>query len=150
MIRFQTIFGLFLLIYTIRIDYSWPITTGVQMSDVFNIENRIEKLESEIKSLKTESKYLRKKALITPLIVLYNHVRDENLKSDNILFSLTIVTKDNKSTTFKKEQVIATNDEIERFSEPKWKHYCDINDIVEITFDNKSGGKHDYFTNKFD
>lgn len=149
MIRFQTIFGLFLLIYTIRIDYSWPITTGVQMSDVFKIENRIEKLESEIKSLKTESKYLRKKALITPLIVLYNHVRDENLKSEQPLFSLTIVTN-NKSKTFKKEQVIATNDEIERFSEPKWKHYCYINDITEITFDNKSGDKHDYFTNKFD
>jgi len=119
------------------------------MTDVFNIENRIEKLESEVKALKTESKYLRKKALITPLIVLYNHVRDENLKHDKTLFSLTIVTK-NKSKTFKKEQVIATNDEIETFSEPKWKHYCDINDITEITFDNKSGDKHDYFTNKFD
>lgn len=120
------------------------------MIDVFKIENRIEKLESEIKSLKTESKYLGKKALITPLIVLYNHVRDENLKSDQPPFSLTIITKNNKSRTFKTEQVIATNDEIEWFSEPKWKHYCDINDITEITFDNKSGDQHDYFTNKFD
>ncbi|MFC1536128.1 hypothetical protein ACFL4H_02020 [Candidatus Neomarinimicrobiota bacterium] len=120
------------------------------MSDVFNIENRIEKLESEVKSLKTESKYLRKKALITPLIVLYNHVRDENLKSDQPPFSLTIVTKNRKSITFKEEQVIATNDEIERHTETGWKHYCNINDIKEITFDNKSGGKHDYFTNKFD
>ena len=121
------------------------------MTDVFNIENRIEKLESEVKALKTESYYLRKKALITPLIVLYNHVRDENLKSDQPLFSLTIVTK-NKSKTFKNEQVIATNDEIEFFPEggKKWQHYCGINDIIEITFDNKSGGKNDYFTNMFD
>lgn len=124
------------------------------MSDVFNIENRIEKLESEIKSLKTESKYLRKKALITPLIVLYNHVRDENMKSDQLPFSLTIITKNNKSTTFKTEQVIATNEEIEKFADTDtdkgWQHHCDINDIAEITFDNWSGGKHDYFTNKFD
>ena len=120
------------------------------MRDVFNIENRIQKLESEIKSLKTESKYLRKKALITPLIVLYNHVCDENLKSDEPLFSLTIVTKNNKSTTFIKEQVIATNEEIETFKKEGWQHFCDINDIVKITFDNKSGGKHDYFTNEFD
>ena len=119
------------------------------MSDVFNIENRIEKLETEVKSLKTESNYLRKKALITPLIVLYNHVRDENLKSDQPLFSLTIVTKNNK-TTFQKEQVIATNEEIETFKKGGWQHYCGINDIIEITFDNKSGGKNDYFTNMFD
>lgn len=121
------------------------------MSDVFNIMNEIENLKSEINSLKSETKYLRKKALITPLIVLYNHVRDENIKNKSNKFSLSITTLKNQSKTFKIEQLISTNEEIEFFpvGGKKWQHHCDISEIKEITFSNNSDRKNDYFTNKF-
>ena len=110
------------------------------MADLFNILK-------EIEHLKTESKYLKKKAEITPLIALYNHVRGKNLENYNIVYSLTIFVNNKKLDTFMNDKIIALNDEV--YSETDQKKVCDIKDITKIEMVNTVDGKHKTYEYKF-
>ena len=120
------------------------------MSDVFNFSQQVEDLKKEIISIKIETKFLQKKAEVMPLILMYNHVRDKNLTNKKTLFSLTVYTKNNDPITFKREQIVATKDEIRTYTNFDWIHHCYIKDIVKIRFDNMDGGKEDYFEYEFE
>lgn len=125
------------------------------MSDVFNIENRIEKLESEIKSLKTESKYLKKKAEITPLIALFNHVRhqinkDKNTEDLYIVYTITFYTKEKKRYSYGFNKIIALNDSIHEHTDEELKKICDIDDVTKIELVSTYKDEHRLFEYKFD
>lgn len=150
MIRFQTISQLFLLNSYQKIEDSHLKLQESNMDDVFNLSKQIEDLKTEIKSLKTESKFLQKKAEVMPLILMYNHVRDKNLPNKKTLFSLSLYTKNNDPITFKREQIVATKDELRTYTDYKWIHHCYIKDITKIRFDNMDGGKEDYFEYELD
>ena len=110
------------------------------MSDLFNIIKDIEKL-------KADSEYLKKKAEITPLIALYNHVRGKNSENYNIVYSLTIFINNNKLGPFLNDKIIALNDEI--YSETDNKKVCDIKDITKIEMVNTVDGKHKTYDYNF-
>ena len=148
--RFQTIFRLFLLNSYQNIEDSHLKPQESNMGDVYNFSQQIEGLKSEIKSLKAESKYLQKKAEVMPLILMYNHVRDENLMNKTTFFSLTVYTNNADPVKFTREQIVATKDEIKSYTDFNWIHHCYIKDITKIRFDNMYGGKKDYFEYEFD
>ena len=110
------------------------------MSDLFNIIKDIEKL-------KADSEYLKKKAEITPLIALYNHVRGKNSENYNIVYSLTIFVNDKKLGPFLNDKILALNDEI--YSETNQKKICDIKDISKIEMVNTVDGKHKTYEYNF-
>jgi len=110
------------------------------MSDIFNILKDIDKL-------RTDSIYLKKKAEITPLVALYNHVRGKNLETNNIIFSLTIFVNNKKLEPFMTDKIIALNDEI--FSETNQKKVCDIKDITKIEMVNTVEGRHKTYEYEF-
>lgn len=110
------------------------------MSDLFNILKEIDKL-------KAESKYLKKKSEITPLIAIYNHVRGKNSENYNIVYSITIFVNNKKLDTFLNDKIIALNDEI--YSETDQKKFCDIKDITKIEMVNTVDGKHKTYEYNF-
>jgi hypothetical protein len=110
------------------------------MTDVFNIVK-------EINKLKAESKYLKKKSEITPLIATYNHVRGKNSDGYNIVYSLTIYVNNKKLETYLNDQIIALNDEI--FSITEDKKVCDIIDITQIELVQTVNGEDRFFEYNF-
>ena len=120
------------------------------MGDVLNFSQQLEELKSEIKNLKADSEYLKKKAEITPLIAIYNHVHGQNLNKEEIIVSMTITSNSDGSKYFKKNKVMAINNEIGTYTSNGWKRYFYINDVTEIKIINIINGKQKSFYYKFD
>ena len=120
------------------------------MTDVFNMSKQIEDLKIEIKALKTESKYIKKKTEITPLIALFNHVRGQNKEGEFIVFSITFYTKDKERYSYSLDKIIALDDSIHEHTDNGLKKICDIDDVtkVELVSDYKRNRR--LFEYKFD
>lgn len=120
------------------------------MMDVFNLSQQIEDLKSEIKVLKADSKYIKKKAEITPLIALFNHVRGQNKEGKSIVHTITFYTKEKERHSYGFDKIIALNDSIHEHTDSGLKKICDIDDItkVELVSDYKRIRK--LFEYKFD
>jgi len=120
------------------------------MEDVFNFSKELSELKAEVKSLKNDSKYLKKKAEITPLIALYNHVRGQNRKGEYIVFSITIFTKAKDRYSYKFEKIIALNDSIHEYQNDELNKVCDISDITTVELVSTIDGVRKAFEYKFD
>jgi hypothetical protein len=120
------------------------------MTDILNIINDVDKLKAEVQSLKSESKYLRKKSEITPLIALYNHIRGQNLEGDYIVFSITFYTKDKERHSYKFDKIIAINDAIHESNDKGLNKVCDLEEITKVELVSTYNSKRQIFTYKFD
>ena len=90
------------------------------MGDVFDIMKRIGKLEAEVK-------YLNKKAEITPLIAIYNHVRVENQDKEKFVVSITITAQGGRSKTCETKSLQIWYEQIGMYNiNNEWINYFDI------------------------
>ena len=105
------------------------------MGDVFDIMKRIGQLEAEVK-------YLNKKAEITPLIAIYNHVRSENSDKEKIVVSITIIARGGRSKTCETKSLQIRYEQIGMYNiDNEWINYFEIAEIEEIRLVTLVNGK---------